>query len=336
MGMLLSQYLRDNSTNAKPAQPEAWEAIIYQEAREQLRSVLPVAAKTDVAIYATDFALESVISHLLCDELPEARQAGENLLVQARKAKPHFLEGEQEAETTVYRASNNQQLRTLAKEYLPANYANHTKSVQLTDVWPRNEFDLLPDMLYPYADLPLAELRGTVSGWPYNRKLEVFEAYIGERRNHNQRPGRALEKAHYSWDLLCDFDTFRDLQRHRSVDSLEWQDLTPRYGYEIPKLVEEADLLDQYEACFELSLRLYSLLQEAGHHEEAQYATLLGHRLRWKVTYNAREAFHLHELRTSPHNRPGVQELVQAMHDKLSEVHPLLGEAMHFANRGDD
>jgi thymidylate synthase ThyX len=159
---------------------------------------------------------------------------------------------------------------------------------------------------------------------------------MGERLNRRHRPGRALEKAHYSWDLVCDYGIFRDLQRHRMVDDLEWQQLTPRYGFEIPKLVEDAGLTETFEECFDLSLRLYSSLQQAGYQLEAQYATLLGHLMRWKVTYNAREAFHLHELRTSPQGHPGYRKLVMQMHEKLSEKHPLLGEAMRFVNQDED
>jgi hypothetical protein len=277
--------------------------------------------------------LESIITGLVSDALPEARQCGALILTEARKNMPSLLENGQLAETTVYQANRHKQLAALAQEYLPGNYANQAKPVQMVDVWPRNELDIIPDMLFEHANLPLVELRNEVSNWRYDQKLEVFEAYIGDRQNYTQRPGRALEKIHYSWDLVSDFDTFRDLQRHRVVDDLEWQELTPRYGYEIPKAVEDADLIDQYEACFELSLRLHGLLQEAGFAAEAQYATLLGHRMRWKVTYNAREAFHLHELRTSPHNRREVREIVQAMHDKVCQTHPLLGEAMKFASR---
>ena len=104
----------------------------------------------------------------------------------------------------------------------------------------------------------------------------------------------------------------------------------------MPAVIEEAGLSDQFEQCFDLSLKLYSILQEAGYPLEAQYATLLGHRMRWKVTYNAREAFHLHELRTSPQGHPGYRKLVLAMHEKLGEMHPMLGEAMKFVNRGED
>jgi hypothetical protein len=159
---------------------------------------------------------------------------------------------------------------------------------------------------------------------------------MGERLNRRHRPGRALEQAHYTWDLVCDYGIFRDLQRHRMVDDLEWQPLTPRYGYDIPALVDEADLSEQFEACFDLSAQLYSELQAAGYEYEAQYATLLGHKMRWTITYNAREAFHLHELRTSPQGHPGYRKLVQQMHEKLAEVHPMLAEAMIFVNQGED
>jgi thymidylate synthase ThyX len=120
------------------------------------------------------------------------------------------------------------------------------------------------------------------------------------------------------------------------VDDMEWQLLTPRFGYEVPKLVEEADLTEQFEECFDLSLKLYSILQQAGFALEAQYATLLGHRMRWKVTMNARETFHFNELRTSPQGHPGYRKLVLQMHEVLAQKHPILAEAMKFVNQGED
>ena len=120
------------------------------------------------------------------------------------------------------------------------------------------------------------------------------------------------------------------------VDAFDWQQLTPRYGFDMPELVEQAGLSSQFEQCFDLSAELYSELQAEGFALEAQYATLLGHRMRWKITYNAREAFHLHELRTSPQGHPGYRKLVKEMHEKVAEIHPLLTDAMIFVNKGED
>jgi hypothetical protein len=262
------------------------------------------------------------------------------LLTELRKTIPAFLERADKPDRggalIAYRAQTEAKLKELTKKHLSDKYSTETDPVTLVNVWPRNELDIVPDMLYEHSNASLEDIAAEIEEWPYARKLEVFEAYMGERLNRRHRPGRALEKIHYSWDLVCDYGIFRDLQRHRMVDDLTWQQLTPRYGYEVPALVEEANLSDSFEKAFDLSLKLYSTLQEAGYAEEAQYATLLGHRMRWKITYNAREAMHLHELRTSPQGHPGYRKLVLAMHEKLTEVHPLLGTAMKFVNQGED
>jgi thymidylate synthase ThyX len=104
----------------------------------------------------------------------------------------------------------------------------------------------------------------------------------------------------------------------------------------VPELVEKAGLTELFQECFDTSLTLYSQLQAEGYNLQAQYATLLGHRMRWKITYNAREAFHFHELRTSPQGHPGYRKLVLQMHQKIAEVHPLMTDAMQFVNKGED
>jgi thymidylate synthase ThyX len=318
----------------------AWKGATKAQACDAVRDVLPVATKSTVGIFASGQAYESLIMHLLSDELPEARHTGQALLDQGRKVIPMFLERADKPERggamVAYRANTAQEVKKLANDLLPENHAATNEAVTLVDYWPKNEMLLVPDMLYEHSNLPLEQLQSEVSAWPYDKKNAVFKAYMGERLNRRHRPGRALEKAHYSWDLVCDYGIFRDLQRHRMVDDMNWQLLTPRYGYERPKLIEDAGLTDQFEACYDISLKLYSLLQKEGYPLEAQYATLLGHKMRWKVTYNAREAFHLHELRTTPQGHPGYRKLVLQMHEKLAEVHPLLAEAMKFVNQDED
>jgi len=336
----LTDHIQRASTVPKAEQDGAWRSATRAQACDAIRPVLPVATTSTVGIYASGQALESLIMHLLSDTLPEARETGEKLLEEARKVMPVFLERADKPDRggalIAYRANTTAAVKKLAQKHLPATHSQPTEAVNLTNVWPRNELDLLADMLYEHSSLPLDEIKKEIADWPYKRKEQVFKAYIGERLNRRHRPGRALEIAHYSWDLLCDYGIFRDLQRHRMVDDMEWQLLTPRYGFDVPELVDEAGLTEQFEACFDASLELYSALQAAGYELEAQYATLLGHKMRWKVTYNAREAFHLHELRTSPQGHPGYRKLVQIMHEKLGEVHPMLADAMKFVNQGED
>ncbi len=336
----LTTHVRTTSTVPEKERDGAWRAATKAQACDAVRPLLPVATKSTVGIFASGQALESLIMHLLSDELPEARIAGQQLLDEARKVAPVFLERADKPErggaTIAYRANTYSAVQKLAAELLPPNHTAAVEPVTLTNYLPHNELDIVADILYEHSDQSLVALRAEVTNWPYQRKVEVLTAYMGERLNRRHRPGRALETIHYSFDLVCDYGIFRDLQRHRMVDDLEWQALSPRLGYDVPKLVEEAGGSDAFDQCFDLSLQLYSALQAAGHQLEAQYATLLGHKMRWKVTYNAREAFHLHELRTSPQGHPGYRKLVQQMHEKVAEVHPLLADAMKFVNQGED
>ncbi len=337
----LTSYVRTKSTVPEAERDVAWQGATRAQACDVVRAVLPTATKSTVGVYASGQALESLIMHLLSDDLPEARATGEDLLKQGRKIVPMFLQRADKPERggamVAYLANTRRHMAKLADKYLSETHApSDTEPVTLVDYWPKNEMLLTADMLYEHSGLPLEQLQTITSGWSYDQKAKVFKTYMGERLNRRHRPGRALEKAHYSWDLVCDYGIFRDLQRHRMVDDLTWQQLTPRYGYEIPKLIEDAGLSEQFEACFDLSLKLYSALQQAGYGLEAQYATLLGHRMRWKVTYNAREAFHLHELRTTPQGHPGYRKLVLQMHEKLAEVHPLIAESIKFVNQDEN
>ncbi len=326
----LTVYLAQNSPVAKEQRDDAWKYRIQTTACEAIQPALPAAIKTTVTIPARSAALSTLIVHLLTDELPEARMAGELLLGEIRDKAPHLLDTANFAASTsaiiTYRATTYATLKKLAREHLVDNHAAETTPVQLSAVWPRNEMELVPDMLYQYSSLPLSALRNAITDWPYARKLEVFKAYIGKRTSPQERPGTALKKAHYTWDLVSEYGAFRELQRNRIVGNLTWQPLTPRYGYAMPQLIENAGITEQFESCFDISLQLYSLLQQAGYEREAQYATLLGHKMRWNIDYTASEAFRLHELDT----RPAARKLLVQMHEKLAEVHPLLAESMQF------
>jgi thymidylate synthase ThyX len=337
----MTEHVRASSSVPKTEQDAAWRSATKAQACDAIRDLLPLATKATVGIFASGQALESLIMRLLGDELDEARQTGQELLNEGRKTVPVFLERADKPDrggaAIAYRSNTFNAVRRLADELLPPSYTSvPAEPVELVAFSPRNELDVVADILYEHSDLPLEALQAEVATWPYERKVEVLNAYVGERLNRRHRPGRALEKIHYSFDLVGKYGTFKDLQRHRMVDDLQWQQFSPRLGYDVPKLVEEAGLTPQFEQCFDLSLQLYSALQAAKGPVLAQYAVLHGHNVRWKVTINAREAFQMLELRSSPQGHPAYRKMAQQMHAKIAEVHPLLAAAMVFMNQGED
>ncbi len=337
----LTQFVR----NRKPAPEDkqekiAWLGATRAEACDAARGLLPVATKATVGIVATSQSIQNLILHLSSSNLIEAQTAGKNILREARKIVSVFLERTDMPRyggaAIVYRKDNEAAILNLAKKYLPTTHMGENSPVTLLDYWPKDELSIVPEILFKHSKLPLHEIEQKVSCWSIEKKLEVFNAYVGNRLNYRQKPGRALEKIHYEWQIFGRYAEMRDLQRHRIVDLMEWQRLTTKLGYEIPKLVTEAGLEEKFHECFRLSETLFNYMNNAGMEEEAQYATLLGHRMRYRFIINAREAFHIHELRTQPQGHPMYREIVKEMHRQLTEVHPHIGNAMRFVNKGED
>lgn len=340
MAHTLTEYVRKNSTVPKTEQDGAWRSATKAQACDAIRDTLPLATKVTVGIFASGQATEQLIMRLQSDELLEAQNTGSSLLQEGRKVMPTFLERADKPDRggaiIAYRAKTRASLKQIANDLLPPNHSAISDSVTLTSFTPRSELSIVADMLYEHSDLPLDQLQQEVDKWRYDKKLAVFESYMGERLNRRHRPGRALEKIHYSFDMTTKYSVFKDLQRHRMVDDLQWQDFSPRLGYDVSKLVEEAGLSDMYEHCFDLSLDLYSAIQAANGPLVAQYAVLQGHNVRWQVTINARQAFQMLELRSSPQGHPAYRRVAKQMHEKILEIHPLIAEAMIFMNSDED
>jgi dTMP kinase len=322
----VAKYLVEASDSpAKEKSSDAWRTGIRAQALLAAQPVLPVAATAKVVVLAFGHALEDLVTELLSSELPELHTAGETLLKEARQLSPTFLQDADKpsaASPVMYRTATTAAVASLAKAYLPDQHAGETTGVKLTEASPRNELDIITDILYTHSNLPLQQLRNELGTWPYNRKLDLFEAYVGERTTSRQLPGNALENIRYRWDIVSDYNAFRELQRQQAVGGAVTQELTPRYGYSMPAIIEKAGAADLLEECFDLSLQLYSFLQQAGHPLEAQYATLQGHRLRWKLSHTAYDAIRLLERPA----KPATRELKRQMHDALNEAHPLIGE----------
>ena len=159
-------------------------------------------------------------------------------------------------------------------------------------------------------------------------RLAVMQAYVGDRTNRRHKPGRALERLGYRFDVLVDYGAFRDLQRHRML-TIEWQSLTPHHGYARPEAVDAAGERAGFDAAMERSASLYEAMVDR-FPSQAAYAVSLAYRVRFVMQLNAREAMHLLELRTTPQGHPAYRQVGQEMHRLIAE------EAGHQRRGRDD
>lgn len=337
----LTDYVR--KSNPEPADKRekiAWRGATKAQACDAIRPVLPVSTKATVGIFASSQAIENLIMRLLADDLLESRESGTKILEAARKVMPAFFERADKPDrggaTTAYMATTRQQIAKLTNDLKLKPTIKKDVSVKLLNYWPKNELDIVPEILFSQTQAGIEELAQAAKGLSPKQKKQIINEYIGTRLNRRHRPGRALEVPHYEWEITADYGTFRDLQRHRVADAFEWQALTTDYGYEIPKLVKEAGLTRQYQKCFEIAEELVAKLQAAGYNVESQYATLFGHRMRYRFILNARAAYHFIELRSAPQGHPGYRKIANLMYEQLLKVHPTIGSGMIFVNKDED
>ena len=97
----------------------------------------------------------------------------------------------------------------------------------------------------------------------------------------------------------------------------------------IPDLVVEAGGQDRFVEAMERSAALYELLRPE-YPWQASYAVSMAYRLRYVMQFNAREAMHLLELRSSPQGHPSYRRVALEMHRQIAEVagHKAIAGAM--------
>lgn len=332
-----------------PADPEGvWRRTLRAKACDALRGLLPAATVSNVGMAASGQAFEALLLRLRTHPLAEARAYGDMIYEELAAVIPAFVHRvhvpERGAAWSEYLAATRRSLERVAGELGLANPAaelpTHPEEqlpnggVTLVDWDPDGETKIAAACLYPYSQVSEDELLARVRAMSHEDLLAILETAVGERGNRRHKPGRGFERISYRFDVVADYGAFRDLQRHRLV-TVEWQELSPYLGYDLPDLVAEAGMADEFRAVLAASGELYEALRQAGFVKQACYAVSFAHRIRFSMQINAREAFHLIELRTSPQGHPAYRRVAQAMHSTIAEVHPAIAAAMTFVDEGE-
>ncbi|HET7216887.1 MAG TPA: FAD-dependent thymidylate synthase [Vicinamibacterales bacterium] len=310
------------------------------KALDTLRGMLPAATQSNLGIYGTGQAFEALLLRMLSNPLAEVRGCADAMLTELRKVIPAFLvrvdQPERGGRWTAYLANARRETAQLARSLTDDCAPEPRDEVTLTDFDPDGEVKVVAAALYAVSDLPDDQLMAIARRLPVADRLAVLHAYTGERTNRRHRPGRALERTAYRFDILTDYGAFRDLQRHRLL-TLEWQPLSPRHGFVEPDAIRAAGAESDWTRVMDASAELHDALVAAGYADLAPYAVAMAYRVRFYMEMNAREAMHVIELRSAPQGHPAYRRVCQQMHTLIAEraEHHAIAEAMRFADHSE-
>jgi thymidylate synthase ThyX len=332
--------LTDHLARVVPHEPgsseAAWRRAVKARALDGLRGLLPAATTSNLGIFASGQAYEALLLRLRAHPLPEARAYADLLLEELRQVIPAFLVRVDRDDRGVawsrYLAETADETAKVVDAVLgdAGGAGEEPPSVRLTEFDPAAEDEVLTAIAYPHLEVGEAAVAARVARLGADERARLLAAYVGERRNRRHRPGRAFERAVYTFDVVADYGAFRDLQRHRMC-TIVWQPLTSDLGWELPADVADAGLGDRFAAAMAESAALYAALRPR-FPAQAGYAVSMAHRVRFAMTMNARELMHLAELRSTPQGHPAYRLVAQRMHRLVAEEagHRALAEAMRF------
>ena len=341
----MQEFFREVEPKSPGDSDFAYRTAIKARALDAVRGMLPAASLSNVGIYGTGQAYEALLLRMRAHPLPEARTYADLMLHELRKVVPSFLKRVDLPDRGVvasdYLADNRDSMDALVDSLFgdahggggdPLGVTQDDDIVELTDFDPDGEVKMVAAMLYAHTSLPERTLEERVRAMTTDERLDVIRAYTGHRGNRRHRPGRALERTDYRFDVLSDYGAFRDLQRHRML-TIEWQPLSPRHGFVRPEAVDAAGVADVYDATMARSAALHDALAET-HPAQAGYAVALAYRVRYVMQFNAREAMHMLELRTTPQGHPAYRRVCQRMHTLIAEEagHHAVAEMMRFVD----
>src|SRR5262249_11043439 len=158
-------------------------------------------------------------------ELSEVKWLAEQIQASAMQQKPGSFSNS--CQEDVLEPTDNP-LSKIALSDLKKGSHSNSQMTTLEQVWPKNEFSLLTDVLYPYSTLSRSDIMAELENWSYDKKREALTASL------NQNSNVVLAEARYRWGIVADNNTLNMLTSRLKVQELQTQPSSPSYGYDVP------------------------------------------------------------------------------------------------------
>lgn len=325
---------------------KAYDNSVKANALDLMRDYLPMATLTHVGISMNARSYENLSLKLLSSPLAECNWIGQQIYTELNKVVPSLVKripdkhGLAMQELFKNRTENTFNLVNQTLANMEANdLTEQVKLVGYTGKGAENPDDtaqviLTASILYKFSHgHSMKQMIEKAILMSREERKKIINAYVGNRTNRRHKSGRAFESVEYLFDLNARLGIFRDIQRHR-ICTQERQNFTVNLGFNTRKEFKEIGISDDYESKMQQVIDLFNKLHPILPFQ-AQYVVTFGFNTRWYYRLNARQLFHLCELRTVPGGHPDYRKLVQDIFYAVQKVHPTVTEHMKFINLDD-
>ena len=324
----VSEYVRKKYPKEGESE-RAYEASVRAKTCDLLRGLLPAAALTNLGLFGNGRAFEYLLVNLYASRLREAQNIAKEMEEELKKFIPSFVKRASDERGKEMQGYIKSRKKTADFSSQRIN-AEDVDDVRLAWHDENGVEKIICAILFPYSQTTYAELEKIVKKMGKEEKEKIIDAYIGERKNRRHKPGRAFENVYYTFEIVTNFGAFRDLHRHRILTQ-ERQLLTTNLGYDMPVELKEAGVADKFKKAMEEAKKAYKKIGQR-FAEEAQYCVPFAYRIRFYMTMNAREIYHLTELRSGMQGHMDYRHVAQKIYLLAKEKHPEIFKYAKFVD----
>jgi len=315
----------------------AYASTIRAKVCDLLRGLLPASTLTNAGFFGNGRAFEYMLAKLYSSPLSELHSIASVSQSELSKVIPSFVKRANDGhgkELQRYFSDVRGSVSAASADYLQKTGApEEGASVSLFDFDKDAEDKILFAILFPSLHCSMEKVKEIVEKMPSAERAKLINAYIGERKNRRQKPGRAFEAAYCSFCITGNFGMYRDLHRHRILTQ-ERQLLTTAHGFDMPNELIESGFESEVRGAIGAADALFRKMEKEMPYE-AQYVVPLGYRMRWYAKMNLREAYHFCELRSMRQGHIDYRRVAQQMYALINKTHPLLASGMKFVDYGE-
>jgi thymidylate synthase ThyX len=335
----LTKEVEEQSGISETDLTKAYENSIKANALDFLRDYLPMSTLTHVGMSMDGRTYENMLNKMLSSPLSECRFIAKRLNGELGMIIPSLVKRVTDAHGSSFQkflSERNASAFNYTKE-LANGLVDKGQNVDLVEYKGQESAEpdkdlqiaILSAILYRYSNgASIRQIREMLNKMDDAQRKKLISDYVGVRNNRRHKPGRAFENAEYLFDLKGRIGIYRDLQRHR-IGTQERQNFGTELGYETRKEFDQIGIGDDYRSKMAEVEELYKNLKESLPYQ-AQYVVTFGFNIRWYYRLNARQLYHLCELRSSQQGHPDYRKIVQTMAMKVKEVHPTVIEHMKY------
>ncbi|MFN7991936.1 MAG: FAD-dependent thymidylate synthase [Candidatus Micrarchaeia archaeon] len=324
----VSEYVMARTPKDDQTSDRAYKSTIRAKTCDLLRGLLPASTLTNMGFFGDGRAFEYLLTKLYSDDLAEMHEIASLMQGELGAVIPSFVKRANDRYGLAMQGYFKKASLGMRKAAAPYAGPLGEGGVTLVDYDKDAERKIAIAALYPHMQKPMADIGRIVDMMTAGERESIIKGYICERENRRQKPGRAFEHCYYTFDVCANYGAYRDIHRHRILTQ-QRQLLTPYLGYKMPDELVKAGFSREFRHVMDAAKEAYGKIS-AKFPKEAQYVVPLAYNIRWYMTFNAREAYHMLELRSSMQGHADYREVAQRMFREIERVHPLLAGGMRF------